>query len=134
MFFHCCGRIGCFFAGCCYGKPTDGPLGIVFPDLPEAGIFHNGQAVLPTQLIEAIMLLLLAIVLICLGKHQFFIYAYVYPVFRIVIEFFRDDNRGSFVGVLSPSQFVSVLIVAFITVYILTHVIVRRVALSKSGE
>lgn len=134
VLFHCCGRIGCFFVGCCYGKPTDGPLGIVFPDLPEAGIFHNGQAVLPTQLIEAIMLGLLAIFLICLGKHQFFIYAYVYPVFRFVIEFFRDDDRGSYVGVLSPSQFVSVLIVAIVTFYIAMRLIVRRVALRKSRD
>src|SRR5688572_23017719 len=27
---HMFGRIGCFFAGCCYGKPTTGPLGITF--------------------------------------------------------------------------------------------------------
>jgi phosphatidylglycerol:prolipoprotein diacylglycerol transferase len=27
------GRVGCFLAGCCYGRPTDAPLGVVFPDL-----------------------------------------------------------------------------------------------------
>ena len=26
------GRWGCFAAGCCYGKPTDGPLAVTFTD------------------------------------------------------------------------------------------------------
>ena len=32
---HAFGRIGCFFAGCCYGKETDSFLGVQFPDLPH---------------------------------------------------------------------------------------------------
>ena len=32
---HGFGRIGCFFAGCCYGKETDSFLGVQFPHLPN---------------------------------------------------------------------------------------------------
>lgn len=43
-------RLGCFLNGCCYGSPTDGPLGIRFPETCAAG-FETGGAVLhPTQL------------------------------------------------------------------------------------
>ena len=63
ILFHCIGRVGCFFAGCCYGKETHSHIGVVFPDQPEAGIFHNGVAVYPTQLFEAGGLLLLAIII-----------------------------------------------------------------------
>jgi len=42
------GRIGCFFSGCCFGKPTDLPWGITFGD----GIARH-----PTQLYELIFCL-----------------------------------------------------------------------------
>lgn len=48
---HAFGRIGCFFAGCCYGKETDSFLGVQFPDLPHP--------VHPTQLYEAAFLFVL---------------------------------------------------------------------------
>lgn len=44
------GRIGCFLAGCCYGKETDGFLGIVFHESKYA---PNGIRLLPTQLISS---------------------------------------------------------------------------------
>ena len=30
---HAFGRVGCFMAGCCYGKPTTSPIGVQFIDL-----------------------------------------------------------------------------------------------------
>ncbi|NLC16480.1 MAG: prolipoprotein diacylglyceryl transferase [Clostridiales bacterium] len=98
---HFFGRIGCFLAGCCYGKLTDSFLGVNFPDI---GHRH------PTQLYEAA--LLLAIFLACLKfKNQtIYIYPISYGVGRFVIEFFRGDDRGAFFfNVLSPSQFWSIL-------------------------
>jgi hypothetical protein len=32
---HAWGRVGCFFAGCCYGKETDFFLGVTFPGMRE---------------------------------------------------------------------------------------------------
>ena len=46
---HGLGRIGCFFAGCCYGKETTG-LGVVFP---EGSLAPAGVKLIPTQLISS---------------------------------------------------------------------------------
>jgi phosphatidylglycerol:prolipoprotein diacylglycerol transferase len=43
-------RIGCFLNGCCYGRPTDGPLGVVFPESCAAGWETGCAALHPTQL------------------------------------------------------------------------------------
>lgn len=110
ILFHAIGRIGCFMAGCCYGMETDGPFGILFPDLPEAGIFHHGQKVLPTQLFESCALFVLAITLHFVKHRKFAIYSVAYPVIRFLLEFMRGDNRGSYLGFLSPSQLISIII------------------------
>ena len=45
------GRIGCFFAGCCYGRETDSFIGIVFHNSDFA---PNGIKLIPTQLISSL--------------------------------------------------------------------------------
>lgn len=98
---HCVGRIGCFLAGCCYGKPTDSWIGIDFP--------NDGMGKLvPTQLIEAIFLFLLTGVMVVLllvlnFKYTFIVYLGSYSIFRFIIEFYRGDERGVAFA-LSPSQ------------------------------
>lgn len=107
-FAHCFGRAGCFFAGCCYGKPTDAWFGVQFVTTVEK--------VIPTQLFESAFLLVLCAVMALLYyrwrfSYNFSLYLISYGVFRFVIEFFRADDRGALLGVLSPSQFWSVLLV-----------------------
>lgn len=105
---HGFGRVGCFFAGCCYGRPTDSFLGVKFPQLPEP--------VHPTQLYEAAFLFALFGVLSYLllskkSKYNFEIYLIAYGIFRFLIEFLRDDARGKLIGIVSPSQFWSILMI-----------------------
>lgn len=108
----CFGRIGCFLAGCCYGRETDSFLGVVFPAgcLAPAGI-----KLLPTQIFSAAFDLLLFAVLafIINRKHRkgFVMATYLtgYAVGRFIIEIFRNDRRGA-VGFLSTSQFISIFI------------------------
>lgn len=111
---HAFGRIGCFLDGCCYGKPTDSWIGVKFPHLP--------YPVIPTQLIESIFLFLLTAALLVLifvfkFKYTFIVYLGAYSVFRFIIEFYRGDERGEFLGKLSPSQvwciFIWIIIVPF---------------------
>ncbi len=105
---HAFGRIGCFCAGCCYGAQTDSFLGVTFP-----GMSH---AVHPTMLYEAAFLFLLCAVIFLLVmkwdfKHGLSVYLISYGIFRFGLEFLRADDRGSFIGKLSPSQFWSIVMV-----------------------
>ena len=103
---HGFGRIGCFFAGCCGGVETDAWFGIQFP-----GETHKE---IPTQLFEAIFLFAISTLMIVLYfkfafKYNMTIYLMGYGLWRFVIEFFRNDDRGAFIPGLTPSQFWSIL-------------------------
>ena len=119
------GRIGCFLAGCCYGRETDSWFGVVFP--PES-MSPSGIKLIPTQLISAVGDFVIVIVLIVLADIVFkgakkslkyghvagdigCTYMFVYGIGRFLIEFLRNDYRGE-IGFLSTSQFISILIVA----------------------
>ena len=115
---HAFGRIGCFFAGCCGGIETDLWFGIKFPgeDFKEV----------PTQLFEAIFLFLISFVMIVLYfkyeyKYNMGVYLVGYGIWRFLIEFVRNDDRGAFIPGLTPSQFWSLLMViggiAFFFIY-----------------
>lgn len=126
---HAFGRIGCFCAGCCFGKITDSFLGVIFPEgsapfrhvvnhyqelghtLEEAKLLSLETKVLPTQLIEACFLFILFGILNIIKKNQFETYLISYGLFRFILEFFRADDRGSLFGILSPSQWLSLLII-----------------------
>ncbi len=103
------GRIGCFFAGCCYGKETALPWGITFTDLNS--LARLNVSLHPTQIYEAVGGLLLFLFLGWKGKRKafdgqiFFLFLLLYSALRFGIEFLRDDPRGFFVeGILSTSQ------------------------------
>lgn len=108
------GRIGCFLAGCCYGRETTSALGVVFP---EGSIAPAGVKLLPTQLFSSAGDFVIMAILLWHYKRRKhvgdtgYVYMLLYGVGRFVIEMFRSDNRGA-VGRLSTSQFISVFIVA----------------------
>ena len=104
---HSLGRIGCFLAGCCYGKETNMWYGIYFPSLEKT--------VIPTQLYESIFLLILSIIFTIIifttdFKYNMIIYLISYSIWRFFIEFLRDDPRGGFVLSMSPSQLRCILL------------------------
>jgi len=119
---HSFGRMGCFFAGCCYGIPTETFWGIKFPEfsLPVREL-KTTLPIHPTQLYETVLELLLFLILIKAIKFKFRFASYliIYGLFRFFIEFLRGDDRGTFIiKTLSPSQFISVIMVLFGTVII----------------
>ena len=126
---HAFGRIGCFFAGCCYGKETDSFLGVQFPDLPHP--------VHPTQLYEAAFLFVLFAVSVYLilkkdFKHNLSLYLIAYGVFRFLIEYVRGDDRGALVGFVSPSQFWSIfMVVAGVAIIFVMNRILNKAAQSE---
>ena len=117
---HGLGRIGCFLGGCCYGVVTDSFLGVSFPEGSAAALQYPAEGggslpVLPSQLIEAgFEILLFCLMLLLyrfLRRHLFVTYAFAYGTFRFILEFFRGDSRGATGFALSPSQFMSILLV-----------------------
>lgn len=109
-FIHCFGRIGCFMAGCCYGRPYDGPGAVVFPENSYA---LPGVKLFPVQLVEAGLLLMIALIVLILQikKNWYYTietYLILYGVVRFALEYFRyDEIRGRWVG-LSTSQWISI--------------------------
>jgi phosphatidylglycerol---prolipoprotein diacylglyceryl transferase len=133
------GRIGCFSAGCCWGKPTTAFCGVHFTDrgheitgVPtmvahlsdpiQKSVWEDRLGGLsaplhlhPTQLYEVGATLAIFIVLLVVFRHRRFYgqvilaYALLYAVARFIIEFWRDDPRGEIFG-LSTSQFIAVIL------------------------
>jgi len=108
------GRLGCFFAGCCYGRETDAWYGITFHNSVFA---PNEVKLIPTQLISSAGNFLFCALLLIYAKREpkegrvAAAYLLLYGIGRFFIEFLRNDYRGS-VGVLSTSQLISIGIVA----------------------
>ena len=127
------GRQGCFSAGCCWGKPTNGAWGVHFTEQAHeytgVPIYTETGAALhlhPTQLYESLAMLAVFGVLYFIHRRKRFdgqvliAYGILYGIIRFTIELFRDDPRGNLFGLtdltgLSTSQHLS-LFVAFAAV------------------
>ena len=109
------GRIGCNFAGCCYGKICSLPWAITFNS--SHSIAPTGISLHPTQLYSAFYNLLIFLALMFLRKQKKFngqiicFYMIFYSIARFSVEFFRGDDRGYFlVQSVSTSQAISIII------------------------
>lgn len=128
------GRIGCFLAGCCYGRETDSAIGIVFTD---SNFAPNGVKLIPTQLISSAGMFLIAAVLFLYLKRSTrqgrtgALYLILYSIGRFGVEFLRNDHRGE-VGIFSTSQFISVFIVVIGIIVFATRK--ERVEAQEEGE
>jgi phosphatidylglycerol:prolipoprotein diacylglycerol transferase len=112
---HAVGRVGCFLAGCCFGRPWEGALAVVFTHpLAPAAVARVGRH--PVQLYEAAMLLALAagFALRPAGEvgsgRRALLYFALYAAGRLALEGLRDASERAPLlwGVLSPSQVIAV--------------------------
>jgi phosphatidylglycerol:prolipoprotein diacylglycerol transferase len=95
-----CGRIGCFLVGDDYGRPTDAPWGIAFPE----GAPPTLVPVHPTQLYEVAWLLLVGTLLWRRRRRSPFLfgeYLIAAAVGRFAIEFLRV-NEPLALGLTQP--------------------------------
>jgi phosphatidylglycerol---prolipoprotein diacylglyceryl transferase len=117
---HAIGRIGCFAAGCCYGKETSHWWGVTFRNPLAAQLVGTPLNVPlePTQLFESAIELANFVFLFWLFKRKSFegqiigSYLFIYGVARYFIEFIRNDpDRGNFFGIMTGTQFIAVCMV-----------------------
>lgn len=108
------GRIGCFFAGCCYGSVTESAIGMVYYTSEYA---PTGVSLVPTQLISSGLNFVHFFILIWFAKRNKVdgrvagLYLVLYSIGRFILEFFRGDLERGSVGSLSTSQFISLFLV-----------------------
>jgi phosphatidylglycerol---prolipoprotein diacylglyceryl transferase len=118
-------RIGCFLQGCCFGTRSD-VFGVSFPPgSPAQGeqvtaglvpIDAMSMPVVPTQLIEAVFLALLA--MWCSWRQRrsntgsFVAAVCMYSIFRFGVEFFRADLDRGVYGPLATSQWITLAMLA----------------------
>ena len=116
------GRLGCFSAGCCWGKPTSLPWGVRFTELGHeiTGVPIDAK-LHPTQLYESLSMLIVFFFLLWLHRQKKFsgqvilAYVVIYSAVRFLIEFVRDDPRGDILGLttltgLSTSQIIGLIV------------------------
>lgn len=119
---HAVGRVGCFAAGCCYGKPTSHFWGVTFTN-PLAGTLVDtplNQALQPTQLFEAAVELVNFFIVAWMLKRKKFdgqiigTYFFLYGVARFFLEYLRGDpGRGEvFGGIITGTQLVALCLIA----------------------
>jgi phosphatidylglycerol---prolipoprotein diacylglyceryl transferase len=118
---HAIGRLGCFMAGCCYGKPTTLPWGITFTNPIASRLVGTplGVPLHPTELYESFAEFCNFGILVWLGKRQSFrgeilaSYLLLYGVERGLIEFLRGDPDRTlmFHGAVSLMQIVAICFV-----------------------
>jgi phosphatidylglycerol---prolipoprotein diacylglyceryl transferase len=115
---HSIGRLGCFAAGCCYGKPTSHWWGVTFHNPLANSIVGTPLNVPlePTQIFESIIELANFLILYWMFRHRKFegqvigAYLFLYGVARYFIEFIRGDpGRGSvFGGAMTGTQLIAI--------------------------
>lgn len=130
---HAIGRIGCLMAGCCHGKQTSAWFGV--------NIVMDNQMVkvIPTQLFETIFLLaLFAYLFMRIRDKQTYclqIYMCMYGVWRFIIEYLRDDYRGTtIIDILTPSQLTSIIMIIAGFLLILFQKNVQSTAVADGKE
>ena len=113
---HGCGRLGCFAAGCCWGRPTSVAWAVSFPADSLCAV--AGTPVHPTQLYEAAGEGAISLLLVVLWRRRRFAgevglaYLGLYALLRLAVEPLRGDSVPAPMlgGAFSVAQCTSVLL------------------------
>jgi len=126
------GRIGCFMAGCCYGKPTDAKWGVVFTH-PHS-LAPLNVSLHPTQMYSSISgVIVFFILLLIYSKRKFkgqvFVWFLIlHSTARLAIERFRGDDRGILLGSnMTITQFITIII-------LISSLVILTVLKLKAGK
>lgn len=111
---HGIGRLGCFAAGCCWGKPTHLPWAVTFTNRDVTTGVPLGIPLHPAQLYEAFAEAIICFILVRRLKspHRdgqiIGLYLVLYGVVRLLVEFVRvHDASNPFGGPLVLEQWIS---------------------------
>ena len=110
------GRIGCFFAGCCYGAPSNLPWAVIF-NHPQS-LAKIGVPLHPTQLYASLKALVVFAILMSFRRFKkgdgqiIWLYTLLYALGRLIIEPFRGDERGLMIfGTFTLTQVIALIFI-----------------------
>ena len=135
---HSIGRVGCFLAGCCWGRPAELPWSVTFtkPLAHELVGVPLGVPLHPTQIYESMAELIIFMILLLRFRRPhrdgsiIGLYLVLYSAFRFCVEFVRDPADLSYPlgGPLSLTQWTALTLLA-----LGAYLMARRPALKSSG-
>lgn len=113
---HGFGRIGCFMAGCCFGRECSVPWGVTFHNEYASNLtgIPTGVLLHPSQLYEAILNFSNFVILFFILKKKkfdgqvFSFYIINYSIIRYFVEFYRGDHSDKTYLLQNPSPYLSV--------------------------
>ncbi|MDI6840122.1 MAG: prolipoprotein diacylglyceryl transferase [bacterium] len=130
-------RIGCFLNGCCFGKPTNLPWGVVFPENSPVGwVFNTPVRIHPTQLYESFAGLCIFITLLTFEKKKLFVrrilwkgylfwlFLVLYSGWRFFVDFLRYyESKAYLLWGLTHNQLASIFVLLLSASVILAKVL-----------
>lgn len=102
---------GCFLNGCCFGRPTDSWMGIVFPPEGVAGSYFPGTPLWPTQLFASALGFIGFLLIIWLDRgrkfpgYALYVVFFYYSIDRFIVDQFRYYEAEQILGTLGPFTF-----------------------------
>lgn len=138
------GRLGCFAAGCDYGKPANLPWSVIFrnPAAAQLGGVPLGILLHPSQLYESFYEFAVFLLLLYLSRKPrkpgtiIWVFALCYSTGRFFLEFLRGDADRGFWGPLSTSQWLSLFLPVLLFVLYqvrATHGVPAMLGISRKG-
>lgn len=131
--FHGFGRIGCLFAGCCFGMEYTGPFSVTYMSL--SGEFRS---CFPVQIVESFGEWLVFLILFAIYKtsrsmcrNLMKIYLIIYAVLRFILEFVRGDTIRGIFGIFSFSQYISLGIMIIFVLFQTASIIGKNKEIKK---
>jgi phosphatidylglycerol:prolipoprotein diacylglycerol transferase len=117
-------RVGCYMSGCCFGKETSLPWGVIFPPESAAGAYarqltdNQGAVPLHPSQLYAVLFGMITFLVLILAERKlskrgstFGAFLVLYGVFRFALDFTRyyEANMIVFLG-LTLNQLISIAI------------------------
>ncbi len=101
-------KIGCCCAGCCYGIPYDGPGSIFIVN----EFYTEGAWLFPIQIVEVIALFIISFLLFRSNRRTVCLYLCSYSVCRFFIEFLKNDEIKTYIGIMSDIQYLCLIVIS----------------------